>query len=581
MRRKILLSLSILIIGLLAALLMLPRLLNLDYYLQQVITNVHAVTGRTLTVDKGLSVNISLQPSLSLGGVKFANMSGSKDPQMVSIEKLYLQPKLLPLLYGEVHLKRIIATGVTLLLESDTKGNYNWDLQINQDEVPQLPIVEQLELNDLSLLRRDSAKGKTKQLKLQHLQIRDIGLLTPMRLTLDGSYRQQPLRMSAMATLSTELDNLQVEQLEAALGESDLSGDLTLQWDKKRPYLTANLHSQRFALTPVDTTEQTETNQQRKIFNPEPLPLTWLSGLDGIINYRLQEVTGIPFAITNLTTKIQLRRGLVTMTPLAFQVAGSSSSIDLNIDLQTSVPKIAATVTATGLDLGTIFVSPSGKPQFTGKGDLRAALQGEGTSVASLMASLSGHSRMLVGPGELRVSLDSVTGGPQHLLGALILPGSNSSRVNCLASEFEFQSGVATSRAFLLDAKHSTLFGDGTINLGSEQLNLLFKPKPKTATLNVAVPVRVGGTLADPTYTLEKSGTLRKAVGVAGLFVFPPAALLGLAEMGTGEQNPCLRIAAGEGISQAPEKGNIERGTDAIKGGLESVGGKIKGLLDN
>jgi uncharacterized protein involved in outer membrane biogenesis len=404
---------------------------------------------------------------------------------------------------------------------------------------------------------------------------------TQMRLTLDGRYRQQPLNLTASATISEEPDSLLVEQLEATLGKSDLTGHLNLQWDDNKPHLKAKLSSKQLDLSSTDAPERDEAKGQRKIFSTESLPLAWLSELDGEIQYRAEKLSGIPFTITDLTTKAQLRRGHVAMSPIAFQVAGSSSSIDMNIDLRTSQPKVAATITAAGLHLGEIFVNPSGKPQFTGEGHLQAAVQGEGASLAAIMANLNGHSRLLVGPGQLNVSLDGVTGGPQHLLGTLIMPGSSSSRVNCMASEFEFKSGIATSKAFLLDAKHSTLFGNGTINLGSEQISLLFTPKPKTTTLNVAIPVRVGGTLANPTYTLEKSGTLRKAVGLAGLFVFPPAALLGLAEMGTGEQNPCLRIAAGEEISQATEKSSVERGTDAIKGGLESVGGKIKGLFGN
>jgi uncharacterized protein involved in outer membrane biogenesis len=402
-----------------------------------------------------------------------------------------------------------------------------------------------------------------------------------MQLTLDGRYRQEPLHLNATATLSEELDSIQVEKLEATLGKSDLSGNLNLKWDSNRPYLKATLNSERVDLTPADANEQPETKGQRKIFDSEPLPLAFLSELDGNIQYRADNIIGIPFTVTELVAKAQLRGGHVAITPIEFQLAGSSSSIEMNMDLRTSIPKITATITAKDLDLGEIFVSPSGKPQFTGNGELQTTLQGEGRSMATIMASLNGHSRLLVGPGQLNVSLDGVTGGPQHLLGTLILPGSSSSQVNCMASEFEFKNGIATSKAFLLDAKHSTLFGDGTVNLGSERVSLLFTPKPKSVTLNVAVPVRVGGTLAHPSYTLEKSGALRKAVGVAGLFVFPPAALLGLAEMGTGEQNPCLRIASGEGISQAPEKSSVERGTDTIKGGLESVGEKIKGLLGN
>ncbi len=581
MWRKILLMLSILMICLVVAMLLLPRLLDLDPYRQQIIADVQDITGRALIIDGDLHANLSLQPSFTLSGIKFANIAGSADPHMLSVDKLQLQIRLLPLLYGQIHIDQIVATDVKLLLETNARGRNNWDLQIKHEEIPQLPQVGLLELNNLTLLRRDATNGQSQQIKLRHLQIKDINQLTSMRLALDGRYQQQQLHATAHVSLSEKLDSIRIEQLEATVGKSDLAGNIDLRWDRERSHLKAEFSSREFSLASPEKADKEEVKQQDKIFSPNPLPLALLSNVDGEIHYRAEKITGITFAITNLTTKALLKRGHIVMAPIKFQVADSSSSINLDIDLRSALPKVHATIEAAGLDLGTIFMSPSGKPQYTGEGELQADLHGEGASVASLMASLNGHSSLLVGPGELNVSLDGVTGGPQHLLGTLILPGSSSSQVNCMASEVEFKDGIATSRAFLLDAKHSTLFGDGTVNLGSERLNLLFRPKPKTTTLNVAIPVKVSGTLAHPTYTLEKSGSLRKAVGVAGLFVFPPAALLGLAEMGTGEQNPCLRIAAGEDISTAPPKSSIERGTDAIKGGLESVGGKIKGLFGN
>jgi hypothetical protein len=41
----------------------------------------------------------------------------------------------------------------------------------------------------------------------------------------------------------------------------------------------------------------------------------------------------------------------------------------------------------------------------------------------------------------------------------------------------------------------------------------------------------------------EKVGTLRKLAGIASLFVFPPAAVAGLVDFGSGD-NQCVQLAA-------------------------------------
>jgi hypothetical protein len=193
------------------------------------------------------------------------------------------------------------------------------------------------------------------------------------------------------------------------------------------------------------------------------------------------------------------------------------------------------------------------------------------------MASLNGYARLLAGKGRLHVgNIDTLTGGLWNILGTLTAKNSKSAVMNCMATDFEIKNGVATSRAFLIDSEHATLFGNGNIDLRRERVNFLLKPTPKTVTLNVAVPVEVGGTLKEPNYRLKKSETARKAIGVVGLFVFPPAALIGLGELGTGEENPCLRIARDGTVAAQQPQSVLDQGEAAVKKTLRTAETKMK-----
>jgi hypothetical protein len=207
------------------------------------------------------------------------------------------------------------------------------------------------------------------------------------------------------------------------------------------------------------------------------------------------------------------------------------------------------------------------------------------------MASLSGTTRLLIGKGyaDLR-EVDALIGGLSTALGTLVQQGRQRAVLNCLASSFEVKRGIATSRLLLGDTEYSTVYGEGSVNLRSERMALVLTPKPKSISLNVTVPVEIGGTLAAPSFTPEKFASARKGVGVlavVGLISFPPAALLGLGDLGSGDKNPCLVLAAAPGRgsraakqpAQQQDRDLIERAADKLGGTLEGIGSAVKGLV--
>ena len=103
---------------------------------------------------------------------------------------------------------------------------------------------------------------------------------------------------------------------------------------------------------------------------------------------------------------------------------------------------------------------------------------------------------------------------------------------------------MARSEAILIDMPKVTVVGNGTINLGTEELDLLLKPARKRMSLFSLNPtVRVTGTLSKLNDKVEgKAKTLGKVV----LPLFNPAFLVVTADAGTGEMNPCVAAISGE-----------------------------------
>jgi uncharacterized protein involved in outer membrane biogenesis len=285
----------------------------------------------------------------------------------------------------------------------------------------------------------------------------------------------------------------------------------------------------------------------------------------------------------DLEADLRLKGGVLNIKPLKAVVADSSAQGELQLNAAAKQANLVLKLNAKGLDLGKLFKATTDEETLSGKGDLSIDLKGRGYSVATIMASLNGYSRLLVGEGTLKTgAVDSLIGGLSTVVGTLVAEKKDTAVMHCLASDFDIKQGVATSRALLVDTEYSTVFGEGNIDFGAETLDMLIQPKPKSATLNVAVPVQIGGTLANPTFGVEKVAAARKAAGVlavVGGLAFPPAALLGLGEMGSDEDNPCLKIAQGEGGNASAKQPEQKKEEGGIKGTLDSVGNKLKGLF--
>ena len=143
--------------------------------------------------------------------------------------------------------------------------------------------------------------------------------------------------------------------------------------------------------------------------------------------------------------------------------------------------------------------------------------------------------------------------------------------------------GVAKSRVTLMDTELLTISADGQVDLGKETLAMKVTPAPKSTTLNVSVPIKIGGTLANPTFAPDELSALKKLGGIVGIAVFPPAAIAGLAEMG-GDDNPCVKIAQEAAKAPAQQQGSpatpsVEEVVKDPGKALENLGGGLKNLL--
>src|SRR5262249_45272905 len=230
-------------------------------------------------------------------------------------------------------------------------------------------------------------------------------------------------------------------------------------------------------------------------------------------------------------------------------------------------------------------------------------VKGQGQSVRQIMAGLSGRTDLQMGSGKINNRFAKIM--LSDLFKLISTGGSaDSSNLNCLVSKFDIANGLATSKALVVDTNGATIVGSGKIMLDSEKLDMHLDPSAKQTNLvNLAIPVNVGGTLANPNVLPDPAALAKNATGalqgVTGGGGNTAGALTGMLTGNTGDggaakpagSTGCGTVAAATPTApattapaqqqQTPRSAPRQplHNTPKNKGG--DVGGTLKGLLGN
>lgn len=402
----------------------------------------------------------------------------------------------------------------------------------------------------------------------------------------DGLPTAGPLELTAKIVGAP--DALDVNDIKFNFGNTDLAGDVALRMAGGRPSVTAKLASDKVDLVELQPAGGAEaasggggggggTADTGKVFPSDPLPLDGLSAADADIDLTIAELVTPTLTVRDTVVKVALKDGRLQVEPLTATVADSKIDGMVSLARQADAAALDVKLKSESLDLGKLITEAGVTDLLEGSASLDVDLQGSGASVAAIMGSLNGHSRVLMNEGRARTeAFDLLVGGLSSVMGSVFGSKSEWTVVECMASDFKIENGVAKSQIMLINTEYTIVSGEGDVNLGEEALNLVVSPQPKSATLNVSLPVKIGGTFVAPSFTPDEVAAARKLGGLLGATIFPPAAIVGLAEMGN-EDNPCLKLAKGEGGgAQAPAPSP----TDVLKSPVDSsnIGGAAENL---
>ncbi len=622
-------------------------------------------TGRKLTIAGDINVKISLSPTLEANNVSFQNAPWSAYPEMIRANRIEVQLALIPLIQGNINVKRLTLLNPDLMMEINTSGKTNLEFDLpEQKNVETTPVkkdeaetalfdFKEIFIKNGKLTFKNHQKKKTLVLTLDQGIRKSAKFMGKADIELKGSFNdipfnvsgkigslvgitdpnvaypvdlkgviaktefaiagkiqnlvpakginvrfsvkgndlakietitQEPFPIKGPFLISSHLIASKSEKFQASdmliqLGGSKISGSVTLDRSAKKPRISGDLVSETLDLRPIlsqdkKKADDTEGKKSNRLFPGTPLKLDGLHRFNAAVDVRIQHMLLPRFALDNIETKVRLREGNLTVNPLTASIGGGKLVNRLNVQAKKNMAFVDVNVDIKQMNLGEMLKKLEITQALEGILDLEMNLNGQGKSVAALMAGLNGDVVASLGEGKLPTGyLNFVSADISATLMRLINPSGkkiDSARINCAVCDFNIINGMAKSDVIIVDDPQKTLFSKGKINLKTEELDFRIETKPKegigtesTGKVSLSLskitkPFKLGGTLANPSLEIDILGS-GKTIGAA---LLGPVGWTYLFVSGSsGNVNPCQKALeiAGRGTSGLKSKTGKEK----------------------
>ncbi len=345
------------------------------------------------------------------------------------------------------------------------------------------------------------------------------------------------------------------EKFNGRIGDSDIHGDLTFVARKPRPKLSGTLVSNqlRFAdLAPLIGADSNAEKQQRgapsiqpanKVLPVEAFRTERWRDMDADVSFtgkRIVHSEQLPF--TDLFTHVVLNDGKLSLEPLRFGVAGGRLDSTLRLDGSATPLRAQAQLRARNFRLRQLFPNVEVMQGSLGALNGDAALSGTGNSVATLLGGANGHLKLLINDGRVSRNLMEIAGlnVGNYLVGRLF--GDNEVEINCAAANLDIKQGVMRPQLMVIDTENALIGVDGTVNFGSEQLDLTITPESKGLRIfSLRSPLYVRGTFKNPNPGVKAGPLVLRGAGMLalGALVAPAAGLVALVAPSGDQPNEC------------------------------------------
>lgn len=558
--------------------------------------HVRDATGRELTIRGGAELKLALEPKLVIDDVSLGNAAWGASPQMLTAKRIEAQVALLPLLRRRVDVVRFALIEPTISLETDAKGNGNWQIGAGQGGGSGTRSPAGLAFGDLlisngTVTYRDGSTGRITNIAIETLSLHsrdaqspisaqfrgkvddiavsvegDLGPLDallqrrwPYPVTLQGEVNGQ--KASVTTKMSIEGTRIGLDAMTLNSGAGTLAGEASIVQQAPRNKLSFRFSTPSFALSDLPpagaaarAVAAAGAASARHGLGDEPLPIALFRAIDADGEISIGQLTlagGSRF--DHVLLQIKLQDGHLDVPTLQASAFGGTAVANLSLDAaHQPSPALALHAQMKGMDLGALLAAAGARREVRGgKTDVRIDIAASGSTPRQWESTMTGTIIAQVGPATLvntRIDLDS----PLNKLGAAVNPFHNidpSTELQCAVVRLPVKNGVAeVERSIALETKKFGASASGKLDFRAQTLDLAIRPQIRQGVPldipQVADLVRFRGPFASPTVAIDSVATAATIARIGAAAYTGGLSMVGESLLSRAGGSPC-EIALG------------------------------------
>jgi hypothetical protein len=321
--------------------------------------------------------------------------------------------------------------------------------------------------------------------------------------------------------LLREGEKWQFTNVQGRVGDSDMAGEITIDYGGEKPRLTADLVSENLDFddlaplvgAPPDTDETASAEQkeaaeqlaqQDELFPHVPLNAEVLETMDMEVKLDAKQVSAENYLpITALVGTVTVDGGKAVVKPFTIALAGGSLEGALSLDSNSNPAAAAADLKMRDVDFKAFF---KGTEFFDTTGGTIGAdidLSGQGKSLAEVMGTSNGKAFLMMNGGAMSGLLVEAAGLDIAEALALYIGEDARMPIRCAAGDIELTKGVAKFDRFIMDTTDSVLYFRGESNLRQQTLIMdIFADQKDFGVLDMDAAVHVEGKIREPAISI-------------------------------------------------------------------------------
>lgn len=397
--------------------------------------------------------------------------------------------------------------------------------------------------------------GANLRLLLRGSNLATLSRLTRLPLPNTPAYRLE-------GRLNVKDRSILFQDFKGVMGESDLSGDVSVKLRKPRPLMQSTVRSKQLRLADLSgliggdpsNPAASATEDDGRLLPSTPISVPRLQAADVQLEFTGDSIQGDKLPFDRLAFKLSLDDGVMRVAPADFGIGQGALRFYATLDPRGEQLVLDGKAELRRIDISRLMADTG----YKGSGRIGgfAALQGKGRSAAELLGSGNGELKLAMAGGNFSSLLLDLAGldfGNATLSAIGISPRTE---VRCMVGDFGLQDGQLSTRTFLLDTGNTNLVLDGGANFKDESLNLRLRTLPKRANIGrLKAPIHIRGSFSKPSIKpdLVDVGMRTAAAVVLGTFLTPLAALLPTLQFSPGEDRDCTAMLAQAEITPPPQ----------------------------